>query len=295
MTSAPLLLRNEWLEAEVSPRGAELWSLRSLRTGLQYIWQGDARWWDRRAPVLFPIVGHLPEGRYRWRDQDYRLPTHGFAPDRIFQLSQPDPASLEARLSDDAESLQAWPFQFDLRIRFVLDGPVLRQSYEVENRGVEEMYFSIGFHPGFRCPLQEGERFEDYAIRFERPEILPRHEMRDGLRSGNTIPFLHNSLEFSLDKGLFDGGAIALQEPASRWVDMWNPSTGHGVRCGIEGFSWLGLWTRGSGPFLCIEPWQGITGRTGAVCDLTAKEGILRLPPGGTAGGAAAIRPLLPS
>jgi galactose mutarotase-like enzyme len=295
MTAAPIRLRNEWLEAEVAPRGAELWSLRSLRTGRQYLWQGDARWWDRRAPVLFPIVGHLPEGRYRFRGKDYRLPTHGFAPDRLFRLSQPDPSSAEARLSWDSETMRAWPFRFDLRICFALEGPGLRQSYELKNCGPDEMCFSIGFHPGFRCPLQEGECFEDYVILFERPETLPRQELRDGLRTGNTIPFLQNSPELPLRKELFAEGAVVLQAPASRFVDLWNPRTGHGVRCGIEGFPWLSLWTRGGGSFLCIEPWNGITGRIGTGDDLCSKEGILRLPPGGTAAGAARITPLLPA
>jgi len=294
MPAIPVQFHNEWLEAEVAPRGAELWSLRSVRTGLQYVWQGDARWWDRRAPILFPIVGHLPEGRYRFRDKDYRLPTHGFAPDRIFQLSQPNPSSLEARLLWDSESLRAWPFRFELRIGYALDGPALRQGCAVRNCGPEEMYFSIGFHPGFRCPLREGERFEDYSVRFERPETLPRHDLQSGLRTGHTRPFLQNSSEIPLKKELFTEGAIVLQAPSSRCADLWNPRTGHGVRCGIQGAPWLGLWTRGEGPFLCIEPWHGITGRTGAGCDLPAKEGIRRLPPGGIFECGMEITPLLP-
>ena len=208
--------------------------------------------------------------------------------------SKQGPYCLEGRTSDDPETMSVWPFQFELRIRFALEGPILRQSYGVRNCGPEEMYFSIGFHPGFRCPLREGEHFEDYAVRFERPETLPRHNLRDGLRTGKTIPFLDNSPEIPLHRELFDEGAIVLRNPVSRHVDLWNPSTGHGVRCGIGGFAWLGLWTRGAGPFLCIEPWNGITGRTGPACDLRDKEGILRLSPGGISEGATEIRPLLP-
>lgn len=294
MTAAPALLRNDWLEVEVAPRGAELRSLRSVRTGIEYLWQGDPRWWDRRAPVLFPIVGHLPGGRYRFKGAEYRLPVHGFAPDREFQLSQTDPASLEANLRGDPDTLRAWPFRFELRIHFNLDGPGLRQSYTVKNCGLEEMYFSIGFHPGFRCPLREDERSEDYTVRFERPETLPRHELLAGLRTGRLIPFLQNSSEIPLRKELFEEGAIVLRSPSSRHVDLWNSRTGHGVRCGIEGFSWLGLWTVGDGPFLCVEPWNGITDRARPESSLETKEGILRLPPGQVSAGSIQITPLLP-
>ncbi len=49
------------LSAAVSSEGAQLMSL--VHDGVEYLWQGDERWWPRRAPVLFPIVGALRNDR----------------------------------------------------------------------------------------------------------------------------------------------------------------------------------------------------------------------------------------
>lgn len=45
---------NGRLSLEVSSLGAEMQSLKSC-TGGDYLWDGDARYWQRRAPVLFPL------------------------------------------------------------------------------------------------------------------------------------------------------------------------------------------------------------------------------------------------
>ena len=40
-------------------------------------------------------------------------------------------------------------------------------SYEVTNEGTEDMPFFVGGHPGFKCPLDEGESYDDYELRFD--------------------------------------------------------------------------------------------------------------------------------
>ena len=48
-------LSNNIISIEVAPHGAELVSL--VRKGREYMWNGDAKFWNRRAPILFPAVG----------------------------------------------------------------------------------------------------------------------------------------------------------------------------------------------------------------------------------------------
>ena len=43
-------------------------------------------------------------------------------------------------------------------------------SYEVTNTGSEDMPFFIGGHPGSACPLDEGESYSEYKLRFEADE-----------------------------------------------------------------------------------------------------------------------------
>jgi galactose mutarotase-like enzyme len=42
----------------------------------------------------------------------------------------------------------------------------------------------------------------------------------------------------------------------------------------------LGLWTKPGAPFVCIEPWHGITDPAGFAGDFLQKPGVFVLPPG---------------
>ncbi|MFR7798910.1 MAG: aldose 1-epimerase family protein, partial [Collinsella sp.] len=71
---------------------------------------------------------------------------------------------------DNAALLSDYPYPFKLVARYTLEGDAVRVSYEVTNEGTEDMPFFIGGHPGFRCPLDEGEAYTDYELRFEKDE-----------------------------------------------------------------------------------------------------------------------------
>jgi len=56
-------ISNSILTVEISEHGAELQSIK--KNGKEYLWQGDAKFWGRRSPVLFPNVGRVWENKYR--------------------------------------------------------------------------------------------------------------------------------------------------------------------------------------------------------------------------------------
>ena len=56
-------LKNDKIAIKVNTHGAELVSLKSIETDREYMWCGDAEYWGRVSPVLFPFVdGLIPEG-----------------------------------------------------------------------------------------------------------------------------------------------------------------------------------------------------------------------------------------
>ena len=54
-------IKNDQLTLEISSLGAELQSIKDAN-GNEYLWDGDAKYWGKRSPLLFPIVGGL------WKD-----------------------------------------------------------------------------------------------------------------------------------------------------------------------------------------------------------------------------------
>ena len=146
-----LQLKNKWLTVQVSEQGAEIVSIRNTE-GQEYIWQADPQYWKRHAPVLFPIVGSLWNGQYVHQGQTYKMSQHGFARDRKFRLIQHTCDSITLRLNANEETKKNYPFDFQLDITYRLTTNRVTTTWEVTNRGNEEMPFQIGGHPAFNIP-----------------------------------------------------------------------------------------------------------------------------------------------
>ena len=59
-----VILENEHIRVGINEHGAELSELVLKKTGANYLWSGDAKYWGRHAPVLFPTVGKLKNDEY---------------------------------------------------------------------------------------------------------------------------------------------------------------------------------------------------------------------------------------
>lgn len=273
-------LQNEQFTVSVQEAGAELSSFRSIPLNLEYIWPADPAVWSRHAPVLFPIVGRLLDDAYEYAGQRYSLPQHGFARDQIFRLIQQTEDTLAFELNSSPATLADYPFAFELRIRYQLAANALTVRYEVLNPGAEDLYFSIGGHPGFNCPLFPGEAFTDYYLQFDRPEPLERYLIAQGLQTGQTepVPLEKNGI-LPLRYELFaEKDAIVLKRLAAEKISLRSHHHSHGLDFTFRGYPYLGIWTKGpDAPFICLEPWHGIASHVDGPSDLTQKEGIVRL------------------
>ena len=177
------ILENEIIRVEISAQGAELKSIFNKKFQLEYLWQGNASVWPRKAPVLFPIVGKLKDNTYTFNAKEYSLPQHGFARDQVFSLISSTKSLVVYRLHHNDESLNNFPFEFELDIIYSIEDSTLKVEYNIKNPSAKsDLYYSIGAHPGFNCPLVHGEIFEDYYLEFEKPEKLNRILLDKGLR-----------------------------------------------------------------------------------------------------------------
>ncbi len=270
---------------EIATHGAELTSFVDLASGREYLWQADPAHWARHAPLLFPIVGKLPDNTYLYHDQPLNLPQHGFARDQEFTVIQEDAASLTFQLMASAATKAEYPFEFELRVRYELRGSMLTVGWHVRNPAAagHDLLFSIGAHPAFNCPLrpEAGEQFGDYAFHFDHPVTLHRHLLSGGLRTGQTSPVLANAATLPLSYELFKDDALVFDHfDFTRLTLQRADRTGPFVRMQFDGFPYLGLWTKGPGAaFVCIEPWQGVASPVGPPQELSEKEGILTLAP----------------
>ncbi len=272
-------IASDRLTVQIAPLGAELQSI-VTSDGRDLLWNGDPAVWSGRAPLLFPIVGALEEGHYRYGGRNYPLSRHGFARTSPFTVVEARADRATFRLVDTADSREDYPFEFILDVTHALDGAELRSEAIVTNTGEKTMPASFGFHPALRWPLPAGGERGDHALVFAQDEPAPVRRLdSDGLlrSDGLATPVQGNRL--ALDDSLFADDALIFDRLKSRSLTYGAP--GHpGVRVDFPGMPYLGVWTRPGAGYVCIEPWQGVADPAGFTGDIRDKPGVALIQPG---------------
>ena len=273
-------IENGFLKIDVSSHGAELKSIFSKKYNKEYLWQGDQAFWPRRSPVLFPIVGKLHHNKYRIGNKTFELGQHGFARDKNFELVDKDNSSITYSLKSNPDTLRVYRLQFELLIRYSIAVNRLHVDYKVINTDTGKIYFTIGAHPGFICPLNEGEEFSDYFLELQKEEEADRYLLEDGLLNGKTERILNKEKILNLSEDLFKKDAIVLKNLKSCSMKLKSKKSDYQLKVDFAGFRYMGIWKKPGASFLCIEPWVGIADKKDFAGELKEKEGIKHLNEG---------------
>lgn len=259
-----VVLENEVLKAEISLHGAELRSVVRKDKDMPYLWYGDAAYWGRCSPVLFPFVGSVKDKTYRFEGVSYPMGQHGFARDMDFVPVSQNADSAWFALEQTEETLKVYPFAFRLEIGYELDGGSIRVLWRVKNTGNKTMYFSIGAHPAFLCPPKQGE--EQAACRivfYDRDGVSPDHIVSSVIGAGGlvtgekvTIRLKHGALPIAKD--LFDHDALVLENSQVQQIGLVGAIGKEYLRVEFDA-PLVGVWSPAGkqAPFVCIEPWYG--------------------------------------
>jgi galactose mutarotase-like enzyme len=188
-------------------------------------------------------------------------------------------------LIENEDTLKMYPFKFRLLVSYSLKGNRLSISNSVENRDAKEMYFSIGAHPGFNIPFTSDEKYDDYYLEFEQNETAARLPLtkKTGFLSNLKIEkYLENTNKLHLNHQLFKDRAVILEGLKSKIITIKSEASKMSITIGIANFPFLGIWTsyKKHAPFICIEPWYGISDYETTSGNFKTKKGIQSLKKG---------------
>lgn len=271
-------LQNQSINIKVNSFGAELCSVYSNEYNIEYIWQANQSVWARHAPNLFPIVGKLKDGKFQYKSHSYQLSQHGFARDHEFTCIEQANDYLVFELQSSPQTLVVYPFSFRFQIKYQLLNNKLSVTYSVFNPAESELYFSVGAHPAFNCPLQKDETLEDYNLVFPHKNTLTINGLNDGLITTNTKELHLNDNKLSVSKKLFDNDALVFMNNQVDEVSLISSKTNHGVTLSSLNWPFFGIWTKkDTEQFICLEPWYGIADSDNATGEMIHKTGIIKL------------------
>lgn len=256
------------IEIQTVNKGAELVSIKY--NGVEKMHDGES-FWNRHAPVLFPIVGKLKDGKTIIDNQVCEMGQHGFARDMEFECIGENSYVLKS----NEETLKKYPYKFELYISYEIKENKVITRYKVVNKDNKEIIFGLGGHPAYKCEYSTGK----YCLEFDQDEKnVEIYQLENGLRKlepeDKTNFFKENKI--LLNKNTFEDDALILKNLNSRKVYLKNNNK---IELAFEykGFPYLGIWSKPGAPFICIEPWFNTTDKVDSNGFYAQKEDIIKL------------------
>ena len=247
-------LNNNTLSVSVDTFGAELHSIKS--GGIEYLWQcGDS--WKRYAPILFPFICSPAGKKYTARGKEYTMPAnHGFARDSEFEFLSKDDNSISFVLKSSEKTLAVYPYDFEFVVKYTLEDNKVIVSHFVKNIGKDDMYFYVGGHPAFNCPLEDGLSFSDYYVEYEKNETIVQP-----LPDNKSRVIIDDENKYNLTRELFDYDVIMKDQPNSKAISLKSDKSNHAVTIEFPESECIAVWSPtgdDNATFVCLEPWTTV-------------------------------------
>lgn len=256
-------LENDILKIAVDTHGAELSSIFNKKENKEMLWQGDSKYWGRKSPVLFPVVGKYRDCKTSYEGREYTLGQHGFARDSEFALIEKTENKISFELTSSEETLAKYPFKFRLVCSFELENDKITVGWNVKNTDEKEIYFSIGAHPAFYC--EKGKTLLTMNSKNIKYNLLNS----EGLYTESQYDV---EPSFILDEKVFDNDALVIENSGVTEVALADNNKKYlTVKFDAPLF---GIWSpaKKNAPFVCIEPWYGRCDAENFDGDITERE-----------------------
>lgn len=267
-------IHNQELTVTVSTRGAELQSIRD-RNGVERLWQGDPTFWASRAPTLFPVAGGFREDCYELDGKRYPMPKHGFVRKLEWQLESAEDTQATLLMTEKHEG---FPFEYELRARFSLEGAALRVTYIVTNLDSRAFWYSVGSHEAYATP----EGIEAYELVFDEMEKIENYTLEGNLILRKPVVMAENTNVLPLKYAYFAVDALVFRTLKSRGVTLRSRLHSREIRVDYPQHGTLMLWTKPGAGYICIEPWCNSPDFVDADLRIDHKPGFIQLDAGAT-------------
>ncbi len=265
---------NRELEISVKQFGAVLTSVKSVKTGYEFLWQGDPKIWSGQSPILFPVIGRMLDDKYLLDGKQYGMIRHGLARHYDFNLRSKTDNELVFEQTENEETLKSYPYKYKLLVSFKIEGNALTVTHTVKNENETQMYFSIGAHPAFNCDIGD-------EIIFEKNETLISERIdENSILTDEKDLILSDSNTLKLGENSFDKDAMIFSGLNSKSVILSNLKRNKKIRFCFGDAPFFAIWAKPNAPYVCLEPWYGINDSREKKPDLSKKRGIQELTPG---------------
>lgn len=214
------------------------------------------------VPILFPLCGQLPEGKYELNGAEYSMKNHGFSRINSWQVvdkSTDGSASITIKFESDDITKKSYPFDFEFILKYSLKGGKLSISHKFKNKSDSTMPMSVGYHPYFNVKDKTDIYYDTNATK-----VLDSNDMK-------IKPFSRKSIDISESiesKLLLDhiGNSFSfnLKDINRKFIFTYD-----------HYFKYIVIWSVIGKDFICVEPWSAQNS------SLYTKKDLININPGG--------------
>ena len=193
-------------------------------------------------PILFPICGNLPDDVYAYDGKSYSLKQHGFArnlPWEVVEQSTESSSKLTISLKSNDETLAVYPFEFQVKFVYELEGKTLKIHQEYINQSDKVMPLSFGFHPYFLVPDKEKLSLDIPASTYQAKDST------EVVSYKGSFDFNEDEIDVALKPLNGSSASITDSSRSLKFNLKWS-----------EDFSTIVFWTVKGKDFVCLEPWS---------------------------------------
>ncbi len=266
-------IHNDQLCVTINLQGAEVRSVRNVKTNHEYMWSGDVQIWSGVSPTLFPVVGKTTNGVIKFANQSYPQGNHGFARNSLFKVIKSNQQTVSLQIIT-TEIGNVYPFNLAFTVNYCLENNKLITTYEVQNLDSQIAYFSVGAHPAFACPFDNEHTINEYFFEFEQAELnLHKHEITPQAFFTGKVD-IEQWQTMQLNAETFINDALVYTNYTSKNIALREKNSNRQIKVSLDGFPWLGLWSKPNANYICIEPWCGHSDANGFDGNINDKQAI---------------------
>lgn len=225
-----LTIENDFLTVVVSTKGAELKSIFNKKEQKEVLWQADAKWWNKSAPILFPRI-NLEENKLT---SVANISKHGFCRDHHFE--EVSISKTKIVLSQNENMIVDFEFPFVFVVDIELLGNKISINYKI-NAAFE---FMIGSHPAFNIDPTNSKLIFPNSVYYKIKDQKIDHTQ--SFNKDTEILLIKNET-FSNDALIFENNFNKSSVTLDGKIIVEHDS------------EYVGIWAIPGAPFVCIEPW----------------------------------------
>lgn len=247
------------ITAKINSLGAELTSV--TFGGVEYMWDGDEKFWDDKAPVLFPHCGRINNSEYVYRGKKYGMGIHGFASKSEFQATRVEKSALTLTLVSSDVTKKEYPFDFEFSAEFAIVGEELAVKFTVKNTGADTLPYMVGWHPGFK--LQGDGDIESFTLKFGgEGDSLIWHPLTEGFFVNPVgVDYHAKDCTYKLCEEEIYSNDTLVFEGTGGCVTLSSPDTERRLTLKYsDNLPYFCIWKEAASAarFVCLEPWSDI-------------------------------------